>query len=227
MPGVSVVIPYRGDDGGHRDRALAWVLRRWEAQHPAWQVAIGYCPPGPWRKGIAVADALTRCDGDIVVVADADVWCDGVAAAVDAVATGAPWAIPHNKVRRLTAVATAAVLAGGRPGLGDAVLDEPAYRGLVGGGMVAAPRDVHLDIPMDTRFAGWGQEDEAWAGDLDAVAGPAWRGTADMWHLWHPPQQRESRRWGSPMNRALLREHLVARQRGETRALLAGIRDRS
>jgi hypothetical protein len=226
---VSVVIPYRGDDGGHRDRALAWVLRWWEAQHPAWQVAVGYCPPGPWCKGAALADGLTELDSTdgVVVVADADMITDGVGAAVSHVQAAGGWAVPHRLLHRLTETATACLMA--RPPAGvtrppDTSTCEAPYEGFAGGSMTVVSRDLLDQVPIDPRFQGWGQQDEAWAVDLDTVAGPAWRGTADIWHLWHPPQQRESRRWGSPINRALLREHLVARQQGSTRALLAEVR---
>lgn len=194
MSDVSVIVPWR-PDGGHRDAAWAWVRDRWATTHPGWRVIVGPCPDGPWSKGTAIAAALARSRAPIVVIADADVWCEETAAAVETVARGhARWAMPHTGVHRLTAAATATVLAGGPLG-GD--LDE-RHRGVLGGGIVALARDVAEGVPIDPRFAGWGQEDTAWALALTTLVGRPWRGTAPLWHLWHPPAPRESRTAGSP-----------------------------
>lgn len=214
---VSVIIPWRPAPG--REQAHAWVTARWREHFPSWQYVTGSCPDGPWRKGLAVRIGLARAIGTTVIVADADVWCDDIEAAVDAVASGrAPWAMPHTLVRRLTDHATAQVLAGGP-------LDGPTaetHPGMAGGGLVVLPRATARGVPMDPGFAGWGQEDEAWAAALETLAGPVWRGTADLVHLWHPPADRQSRRVGTPEGMARYRRYLDARGRpDEMRALLA------
>lgn len=99
---------------------------------------------------------------------------------------------------------------------------EPSYQGFAGGGITVLPVRTYLDVPLDTRFTGWGGEDEAWALALRALVGPPWRGTAPLWHLWHPPQDRASRRWGSPEARDLyLRYRRAARHPDRMRALIA------
>jgi hypothetical protein len=214
---VSVVIPWRPAPG--RERAHAWVLQRWREHFPSWQVVTGRAPEGPWRKGAAVRDGLARTSGSTVVVADADVWCDGIEEAVDEVAGGrARWAMPHKLVRRLTEEATEKVLRGGP--LDGATVE--THRGMPGGGMVVLARAVATGVPMDPGFEGWGQEDEAWAVALETLAGPMWRGTTDLVHLWHPPADRLNRRVGSPESQARLGRYLEARDRPDTmRALLA------
>ena len=84
-PPVSVLVPWRETP----DRAPLWAYLRakWTSTFPNWEIIEGSCPDGPWRKGLAVADALTRARGDVLVVADADVWTDGVA---EAVSTNSP-----------------------------------------------------------------------------------------------------------------------------------------
>ena len=57
-----------------------------------------------------------------------------------------------------------------------------------------------------------GQEDESWALALTTVAGQPYLGEADLVHLWHPPQQRLSRRKGSHENWALMRRYAAARR---------------
>jgi hypothetical protein len=202
---ASVVIPWRSDCP-HRRAARAWALARWRAA--GYEPLLGEPPAGPWCKAAAVADALARADSPVLVVADADVWCDGIDTAVDAVLAGASWAIPHHQVRRLGPQATADVLTGGPLGGG---LEQRPYTGFEGGGMVVLPRALYERAPLDRRFAGWGQEDEAWALALRALAGPPWRGQEPLWHLWHPPQARDSRRWGSVPSRALHARYRAAR----------------
>lgn len=226
---VQVVIPYRGDGGGPRDHALSWVRGWWAAHHPGWPVAVGHCPDGPWCKGAALAAGVAELPGDggVVVVADADMVTDGVGDAVRSVESSGGWAIPHRLLHRLTERATDRLLAldpGAVPPPPDTHTVEPPYPGFPGGSMVVVDRRLLDAVPIDPAFTGWGQQDEAWAVDLTAVAGRPWRGTADIWHLWHPPQQRMSRRWGSEENRARLREHLTAMKQGRTLRLLEQIR---
>ena len=71
-----------------------------------------------------------------------------------AVEDGAPWAIPHQNVHRLTREATEAVLGGAQPDRQP--LEQRAYRGIEGGGILVARREVMLSTPMDPAFTGWG-----------------------------------------------------------------------
>lgn len=213
-PTVSVLIPYRDTGEAHRSVARMFVWDRWNKRFPDWQVIEGTCPDGPWSKGAAVGEALEQArDGDIVVIADADVWCDGVTEAVAAVAAGAPWAIPHHRVLRLTESASQEVYATGdwptvRTSLTYA---QRPYPGQPGGGMAVMTRETYERAPLDPRFAGWGQEDESWNLCLQRLAGRPWRGTADLWHLWHEPAPRQSRGVGSTASRNLYRRYATAR----------------
>jgi hypothetical protein len=228
VDGVSVVIPWR-PDGDDRLRALAYVLDRLTREHPTFDVVLGETDhEGPWCKAAAVKAGLARTRGDLVVVHDADVYTTGLAAAVRAVGEGAPWAVPHWHVHRLTAAATARVLTGGplEGTIGESVhrrLDRPSYVGYAGGGITVLPRATYARVPLDPRFVGWGQEDESWEHALTTLAGSCWRGQADLWHLWHPPQQRMTSRWGNPEGAELGMRYEQARRRPEQmRALIDG-----
>jgi hypothetical protein len=221
---VSVLVPFR-PDGGHRDAAWQLVSGWWAGRHPDWQVVTGRCPDGPWVKALAVADALARADGDVVVVADADLLCDGVGAAVAAVQAGAAWAIPHLRVHRLSETATAGVYAGAGPACAArrGGLASPPYRGRVGGGLAVMARATYGRVPLDFRFAGYGQEDVSWGRALTILAGRPWRGRADLWHLWHSPQARQPgqpRGVGSRASLDLYRRYRAARTPAEMRALV-------
>lgn len=93
--------------------------------------------------------------------------------------------------------------------------------------MTVLPRALYERVPLDPRFAGWGQEDGSWADALTALAGPPWRGDHPkqplhpMWHLWHPPQERTfpagrsaSRAIGSAEGLALRQRYRAAARAG-------------
>lgn len=211
MTTVSVLVPWRAD-GADRDAGWRYARQWWETTYPGWQVITGACPDGPWVKALAVGHALAAATGDTLVVADADVLVPGVARAVARVQAGtAAWAMPHERVYRLGRSASQDLYAGGalpsisaraRPA---GVYD--AYKGVDGGGCVVLSRALYERVPLDPRFAGWGQEDQSWARALEVMAGPGWRAVDPLWHLWHPPAQREARGIGTPAGAALFRRY--------------------
>lgn len=207
---AAVLIPYRAGCP-HRARALEHIQRRYLAAHPGVEVLLGACEGGSWVKARAVRDALERTTARVLVIADADVWSDGLAAAIREVHGGAAWAIPHRSVHRLTDASTRRHIAG-EP-LEDLQLHERPYRGVEGGGIVVVARDVYEGCPLDPRFEGWGGEDDAWGMALRALHGAPWRPReyAPLVHLWHPPQQRATRSCGSEPSRELRKRYARAR----------------
>jgi hypothetical protein len=204
MTEVTVVVPWRGGEP-HREAAWQWV----RARLAGWHVVEAEAPPGDWCKAAAVMPAIEATDAELVVVHDADVWSDGLAVAVDKVREGAPWAIPHKRVRRLNQASTRRVLRGEAP---DRLpLEEPPYIGAPTGGLVVLPRVTALQVPMDCRFVGYGGEDRSWGRALDTLVGPPWRGDVNLVHLFHPPQPRTDRNHGSEATEALRRRYMDAR----------------
>lgn len=204
---VGVVIPWRHEPARvgaveHVEQHLRLTLA------PPWTMARGRHDEVPWVKALAVADGLRKCPGgpdDILVLHDADVIVPGLLAAIEAVVSGeARWAIPHGQVRRLDEPSTAVVLAGGEL---RGRLTEAAYYGHAGGGCTVLRRADYESVPLDPRFVGWGREDDAWALALRSLLGEPWRGTEPCWHLFHPPQPRENRKYGSDANNALYRRY--------------------
>lgn len=176
----------------------------------------------PWVKADAVADALSRADGDVLVVVDADVWVDRLDVAVTVLGDVGRWVIPHHLVHRLTDPASEAVLAGAE--WADAAemfgYAERPYPGWPGGGCVVVRREDYERAPLDRRFVGFGQEDISWSLALDTLVGPHVRLDAPLWHLWHPPQPRLNRRIGSHEGEALWQRYRTARRRAERMAAL-------
>lgn len=208
---VEVIVPWRAGDKD-RERAWSWLWSSWRAAHPDWPVTLADIPNGePWVKAKAVMPAIEASSADVVVVADADVWCDTVNQAVGAFGYGYEWAVPHGRVFRLTKPATLLVMTGTRPeDLGADDRTENPYPGVAGGGIVAVRRDAALDCPMDRRFVGWGGEDFSWGLALAALHGSPWRGSAPLWHLWHTPQPRNSRKIGTDANEELRKRYFDA-----------------
>jgi hypothetical protein len=203
---VWVVIPWRAGCE-HRQRAYNTVIQWWATNHPDWPVVVGEWPAdrGPWRKGCAVRSAgIHPGPDDVVIVADADVIPVGIEDAVEAVipfgwdAPLARWAVPFRMVYRLTELATEMVVSQGLdlvdpPRRDMRGLVEETYVGSAGGGAVVLRGDVFNEIPIDPRFAGYGQEDLSWSRALHRLVGAPGRRSAPLWHLWHPPQPRMRR----------------------------------
>lgn len=207
---VRVIIPWRGGCP-HREAALEWVLRRWADTHPDWPVTISQLEDGPWVKADAVNRAVADAREDRLVIADSDVWSEHVGSAVAALDRHA-WSMPHRPVYRLTQAATSEVLAGAPLttfGTHRGLSERP-YFGAPAGGLFCVPRSTLVAIPMDRRFVGWGGEDYSLGDALTTLAGRPARHDKPLWHLWHPPQERVSRRVGSRANHELRRRYLNA-----------------
>ncbi len=208
---VEVIVPWRAGCP-HRLAAVQWLWTRWRSCHPQWTLTLATAPPGEWIKAAAVMPYIAASSAGVVIVADADVWAEGIEEAVDAVDAGGWWAVPHLYVHRLTEEGTTAVYAGS-PFSEAAQIGrgEPPYVGVPGGGMVVIRRELALDVPLDPRFVGWGGEDHAWGYALESFVGAPWRSDRPLWHLWHPPQDRRSRKVGSVASERLRRRYRDAR----------------
>lgn len=194
--GVSVLVPWK-PDGGPRDRAWEWIRDRYAAVHPEYEVVVGQCSGPEWRKGEAVADALSRATGWTLVIADAD--CIVAPPALrDAVAITETqpevgWVIPHRNVLRIDDAPTREIVAGPptRADFAELPLQRKAYEGYAGGGMLVIERSRYEAAGgIPTVFRGWGAEDEALAVILDTLIGPHARLEHDLVHLYHPQERR-------------------------------------
>lgn len=204
---VWVVIPWRAGCP-YREDAFDFVTRWWMTSYPDWPVVVGPWPEewGPWRKGCAVRNAgIHPGPNDVVVVSDADVIPIGVGEAVDSIGSASRgravvrWAMPFRMVYRLTQVGTRLVTSG-RLGLPTGPLPssmsgvvQESYVGSAGGGTVVLRGDVFNTVPIDPRFAGYGQEDLSWSLALHRLVGAPTMRSDPLWHLWHPPQARMRR----------------------------------
>ncbi len=215
---IRVVIPYGGDDR-HRADALNFVGARW--MDAGFQVSVGNLHDEPWCKALAVDAALSVIEpdpDDVLVITDADVVVPAIDQAITAVRQGSSrWAMPHRRVVRLTRAATEQLLAGtlGLHQIGPKHHAERPYTAVTGGGCVVMRANLYQQVPLDSRFVGWGQEDEAWGMALTTLAGPVHRAPRDCIHLWHPTPPRRDRAVGSDVGLALRNRYRLARRKPE------------
>lgn len=195
----------------HRERAWEWVQRQYSENHPTWEIVTG--SPEPFSRSRGILEAARKTDADVLVVSDADVYCDP-SEAVDAAGEHG-WAVPHLFLHRLSEASTACVLAGedwrGLPLSTDNAQDSKPYKGNEAGTLLVIRQDVLEDVPPDPRYVSWGQEDTSWSKALRVLVGPPWRGDRDLPHLYHPPASRLSRVKGSEENMQLYRRYKQAR----------------
>lgn len=221
---VSVLIPLSGNCP-YRTAAWRYVHAWYRQHHPDFQVVCGVVPSTlPWCKATAVSAAACQAEGEVYVIADADCFSPSLDQAVSAVHNDWQWAMPHYTVNRLSKDATYQVYQGHDPAKfprNRQWYAQLPYVGFPGGGITVVRRQVYEQAPLDPRFVGWGQEDEAWALALRSLYGRPWRPSrSPLWHLWHPPQRRMTRSVGSERSRDMLRQYKEARTKQQMTDLL-------
>lgn len=217
---VLILLPWQDNGDKWREVAREWVTNELREDFPdATVLTCELAKDEPWSKARALeAGYEASKQHELVVMHDADVYCDGLHQAIDALDEH-QWAIPHKGVFRLDKYATFAIY-GGEDLSTELTLEQRAYPGTVGGGIVAMHSETLRRVPMDPRFEGWGQEDDAWALALYQLAEHPWRGKRPLYHLYHEPQERLSRRIGSVESKALLRRYGRARTPEDMQALI-------
>lgn len=187
-----LVTPYRFTARGRN--TAAGFMEAWYGEQHNLRTFYGDCE-GEWSKGAALDAALQNANplATGLIIADADVLVApaALARACAEVEHGAPWAMPHSMVHRLSRASTMRIYAGRvvmPPEQGGIALERPPHHAPVGGGIVVVPR-AHYELVrgIDPRFIGWGGEDISFGRALDTLCGPGFRGDAPMWHLWHEP----------------------------------------
>lgn len=223
---VAVLVPRRSD-GGRRDVVWAWVLRRWEDEHPEWPVFVGQHIDGPFNRSLAINRASRDAgDWDVAIVADSDsfVAVDQLRAAVDLAAKTGQITFAYDQFRYLSRRMSDKVMGGY---VGD------WYKGVewtmtnTCSSMVVVPRALWDEVGgFDEGFVGWGFEDVAFSLASQALGGGMQRTPGDVWHLHHPSSTENNH--NSPLWQAsLARMHLyrdVDYDRRKMEVLLAELR---
>jgi hypothetical protein len=223
---IQVIVPFSATSPERLD-AMKWTTLRW--------VSFGFgvtvaepVQPGPWRKAAVQAGAAQSAilrGARVLIFADADVFMTDarrVCDAADHVLARGGWAMPAHEVWRMTQAASLRVVLQHDPTTSQptghwlACESDERHRLHPGGGLTVMSTLAYMECPPDPRFEGWGHEDDAWSYALHCLMGPPRRAAGTLYHLWHPPQDRVSRLFGSEQNRALYARYADARRDPET-----------
>lgn len=195
MPDVSVLVPWRTDNGP-REVGYRWVMPRWEAS--GLEVVEGRdSGVGLWNISQALNDARSRVTGDYLVVMGADHIPDPdhIRARI-AELDGGPWCVLFAAREVLTEKATQRLLAGRTLPPGRSVLRTRQEAP----GIVAVRADVWDALGgRDERFAGWGGEDRAFNYAITTLFGPSPAPRGTVRDLWHPEVPRSERARNHPL----------------------------
>jgi hypothetical protein len=223
---VVVLVPYRAGDPV-RDRAWKFVKGRWEAQ--GWPIYVGTHEDGPWNAS-AARNAAAKLAGnwDVAVFTDADTVprdFETIRRAVALAGSTGSFVRPYRRYINLDEPASEAVLKSGvlpaTPARPDRWVDGAKVLTNATGGIAIVPRDLFEKVRgYDERFAGWGSEDTAF-GIAASVMGGFRQTDGEVWHLWHPSQERDPQAPQYRANVALRQRYLQARRPAMMRELIA------
>lgn len=182
---VAIVVPWRAGDRD-REKAWAWVRAYWEQF--GWPIfEVEHPGPEPFNRSWCINEGARRAGVfDVLVIVDADAFCEDpqqVRDAVDSCVYTQRLTIPHSIGADLGEAATDLLIAGKDGWQSDPIQRRDPCTSRVW----MMPRDLFVQIGgFDTRFRGWGHEDiAAWS------AAAILRGVTQLpgttWHLWHEP----------------------------------------
>lgn len=214
-----VLVPRRAGNPV-RDASWDWCRRIWQQQ--GWPIFEGHHDePGLFNASKARnAAALAAGDWDVAIFADADTvpfdW-KPVRDAVPLAAKTGRFVRPFTTYHMLDGEGSASFMATGvLPKTGTRRLQESAY-----GGIHVLPRRLwDASGGYDERFLGWGSEDAAFEFACRVLGGFT-RLRGDVYHLWHPMQQRDPSTPQFQANIALGARYRAIRDRGRMRELIA------
>lgn len=224
-PQVSLLVPFR-DDHEFRARVWHWLKEYWLDHLEDAEIVMGHDSRWPFSKATAVNDAASRARGRVFMIVDADTYLDSQYVQryindVDRTVRRGKrkWYIPYNKLYRLNAEATLAVLGTDpvseyfipspppAPWLDDSPLqahdqNSKNYGHKYGALINILPREAFFMVGgMDPRFRGWGSEDVSFMRAVDTIYCQHELGYNDVIHLWHSRagMSWDTRRWvGQP-----------------------------
>jgi predicted glycosyltransferase involved in capsule biosynthesis len=189
LANVSVIIPFKSDHGP-REAAFQWVLRFYENTMPEVEVCVGKSDTDPFNKSQAVNIAVQQSTRDILVIADADIFCDPMLI-VESVRQldNYAWIIPYRNIIKLSHDDTQTVLQSEAKWPLNVALSRSEFLDASSfvGALNVVPRKYFNRVRgFDERFAGWGREDDAFSFALDTLCGTHKRIETTIYHFWHP-----------------------------------------
>ena len=190
LKNVSVIIPISLNDKP-REQAFQWIKKFYETMLPEVELCIGVSNEKPFSKAKVINKAVEKSKGDILVIADADIFFSPslLEESIKHLETHA-WVIPFKYVLNLSKKSTHDLLET-KPQWPIPIEIETRQRpyAAMEGGIF--PRKHFETVGgFDERFVGWGGEDDAFAASLNILCGHVKRMETTLYHLWHERNNR-------------------------------------
>ncbi|WP_284141536.1 galactosyltransferase-related protein [Virgibacillus sp. LDC-1] len=183
---MSIIIPISLNDTP-RNQAFHWVKKYYQTMFPEAELCIGISNEKPFSKAKVINQAVGQSKGEILVLADADIFFDpNVLHQAIALLEDHAWVIPFQHVYNLSKESTLKLYDIEPQWPIPIELETRARPNAARGGINVVPR-AHFNrvCGFDERFVGWGGEDDAFAASLNQLCGKAKRLNAYVYHLWH------------------------------------------
>jgi len=214
--GISIIVPFHSSDPtNQRAKNWKWLHKYWRKQLPGAEVIIGADHEAgkngkAFSKSCAVNEGVSRSNGDILVIVDADGYIpvESILYCAEEIREARArnkrlWFIPYRQFYRLTEEASQKVLQskpshpysfGKRPDVDD-VLNMAQFNGTSGSAIghwygaliqVMPWEAFEMVGGWDPRFRGWGGEDHAAMRAMDTLYWPHKTLPTPVYHIWHP-----------------------------------------
>lgn len=209
LENVSVIIPISLNDEP-RAQAFHWIKKYYEKMFPEVELCIGVSNEKPFSKAKAINEAVKKSKGEILVIADADLFFDPslLKEAIQNLENRA-WVIPFRTVLNISPESTKELLNLEPQWPIPINLETRARPYAANGGINIVPRQHFEKVGgFDERFVGWGGEDDAFAVSLNNLCGYVKRLNGVLYHLWHPRNNMGN--YGA--NRKLLRSYYAGKE---------------
>lgn len=233
---LDIVIPYRDNGDGYRNRIHEWHRQRLHYLFPASYIITADSEHEQFNRSAARNRGVQRSEAKYVALVDSDTAfnADALLNGLKKVMDGAPWSIPYNLYVRTDRKSGAQILGEDPKRLVlahhnynyDFQLDFPPTRHEAPiSGLLIFRRDDFLDIGgYSEDFTGWGYEDRALVVVADRLLGAHVRCDGIVYHLWHP--EPTSQTWNQSFintNKQLYQKICQTHDPAELRKLNGGV----
>lgn len=217
MPKFSVIVPWKASSS-QRQKLWDWNKQRWTMRYgKSIEIIEGHDDSEVWSRGNARNEGVSRAKSDILILADADtvLFDADVNSAVRGIERNGGWYVCHGKNRYYnlnafwsqyyTSLSPMTEIPEPNRDMWDHKITSWA-------GMLAVPREgFDACGGYDSRFKGWGYEDNAFYKALDTLYMPHKRTSGYAVHLWHPTD-------GDPFDQPFIEENRKLYRRYEQAA---------
>jgi len=217
---ITIVVPYRPSS---EERISNWNFLKNKLKKELYRLKVQGIlevdsPTQEWNKPLAIANGVLQVDTPYTAIMDSDVWIPGIRQVLSYVDRNkVPYVIPHHRTYRLNNQYSSWVkrnaidLNNVISVTGARNLSEQAKKSMPGGGcVVVKTRILRNAVPFDPRHPSWGNEDHDWWIAARTMIGIPVDFRLSLIHLYHKPQFRVSRQFGSAQDELLHKKYKAA-----------------